>query len=654
MTVREATVGASDIARLAGVGRAAVSNWRRRFTDFPQPVGGSSASPLFRLSEVGDWLTRHGKPFRLTVLDHVWQALRGAAGDLELGDRIGYLGGFLAYQQRSPASWKALVDQPDALVLSRLTEDLAAVVPEFVHLVTDTPGPDAVTILRLAAEAADRESPHMLLDFLCERYLEVHSRRHRVAPARVVDLMVALTGATGRILDPACGIGTLLLAAQAAGATEMCGQEGNPTAARLAHSRLLLTGGHVQVAVADSLHADAFPGELFDAVLCNPPFGDRSWGYGELTGDNRWAYGLPPRGESELAWAQHCLAHVRPGGHVAILMPAAAAQRGSGRRIRANLLRAGALRAVFSLPGWGTMASGGPHLWLLQRPDGANHAHVFLWDGAADREMIESGWRSFLAEPETPRPGPCVSVRILDLLDEYVDLTPARHLGGRASTSATVFQPARTRLGSAARTLADTLPDLRPLPAHEPPPTTTVGELARAGVVSIRQAPMALSTVGGDRPVLTARDVRLGRAASGAGSVVPGAVELRPGDVVALPPGRHAAVQVVADCGTLLGPQLLLFRADPQRLDAQFLAGCLRAVTATGRASSSSARTDVHRMPLPRLPIEIQREYGRAFRMLSDFQQSAREVAELAESLVALGFSGLADGRLRPGGETNE
>jgi hypothetical protein len=41
----DATVSAADIARLAGVGRAAVSNWRRRYPDFPPPVGGPASSP---------------------------------------------------------------------------------------------------------------------------------------------------------------------------------------------------------------------------------------------------------------------------------------------------------------------------------------------------------------------------------------------------------------------------------------------------------------------------------------------------------------------------------------------------------------------------------------------------------------------------------
>lgn len=51
-----ALVGASDIARIAGINRATVSNWRRRDVGFPQPVAGNDARPLFDLDQVIDWL----------------------------------------------------------------------------------------------------------------------------------------------------------------------------------------------------------------------------------------------------------------------------------------------------------------------------------------------------------------------------------------------------------------------------------------------------------------------------------------------------------------------------------------------------------------------------------------------------------------------
>ena len=49
----------SQIARIAGVGRAAVANWRRRHADFPAPVGGTAASSLFTRAAAEQWLHDH-------------------------------------------------------------------------------------------------------------------------------------------------------------------------------------------------------------------------------------------------------------------------------------------------------------------------------------------------------------------------------------------------------------------------------------------------------------------------------------------------------------------------------------------------------------------------------------------------------------------
>ncbi|GAA3302824.1 hypothetical protein GCM10020295_49710 [Streptomyces cinereospinus] len=70
-------VTAAGIARLAGVGRAAVSNWRRRHADFPRPVGGTGTSPSFALAEVESWLRRQGKLAEVSLRERVWQQLAG-------------------------------------------------------------------------------------------------------------------------------------------------------------------------------------------------------------------------------------------------------------------------------------------------------------------------------------------------------------------------------------------------------------------------------------------------------------------------------------------------------------------------------------------------------------------------------------------------
>ncbi|HVV24764.1 MAG TPA: SAM-dependent methyltransferase, partial [Pseudonocardiaceae bacterium] len=105
---QDATVNAGDIARLVDVGRAAVSNWRRRYGDFPQPVGGTASSPLFSLHEVEEWLRRNGKTYEVSLADRTWQRLRTAGDDLRLGALVAAAGALLLTvdRKRRPAGGK--------------------------------------------------------------------------------------------------------------------------------------------------------------------------------------------------------------------------------------------------------------------------------------------------------------------------------------------------------------------------------------------------------------------------------------------------------------------------------------------------------------------------------------------------------------------
>ncbi|MGV9595116.1 N-6 DNA methylase [Streptosporangium sandarakinum] len=736
-----ATVAAADIARLAGVGRAAVSNWRRRFDDFPAPVGGTSSSPLFSLTEVEGWLRRQGKLAEVPLDERVWQELRAGVEDLRLAEAVGQVGAFLLFLDRSPKTWAKLAKQDDETLSASLAAELA--MDDLPEPTGAPPTAAAVPLLRSVAELAAERGAAATFDFLYERYLDAHSRRVATLTPDVADLMTSLSAAgQGTVLDPLCGLGTLLLSAASSGATALSGQERDEHAARIAAVRLLLHGHPATVRVGDALRDDRFASLQADAVVCGPPFAERAWGYEELAGDVRWQYGLPPRGEPELPWVQHALFHLRPGGHAVILMPSAAADRRSGRRIRAQLLRAGALRAVVALPaGTAPNALGSPHLWILRRPEPGDPipSHVLMID-AADlpwprvRETVLDGWRSFTAVPggaadgrrgtglrgaadgrgeadlrgtadgrgeaglraaaETQvgadTPG---AVPLIELLDEDVDLTPARHVTGRSAAGAgQEFTASLDALSASAAALQRAVEELRTLTASaDELPRTTVAEQVRAGTIvvfqalrgepgagatSVHQTPRGEPGAGavivqqaspgepgaGATPMLTVDDVIAGRPPTGraapapvtsvpgsSATSAPGPAVLEPGDVVVPAGSRAFAARVVTEGGALLGPGLHLLRPDPERIDPDCLAGFLRIAGSqtSRRGQTGSSRSDIRRVELPRLPLEGQRRLGDAFRRLAAVEAAASGLAEQGSALVRLGLQGLGDGTLR-------
>jgi SAM-dependent methyltransferase len=601
------TVSTGDIARLGHVGRAAVSNWRRRHDDFPAPVSGSVASPRFALTDVEAWLRRNGKRYRLSAADRAWQRLRSGepgGADLGLPARLAAAGVYL---------------------LARHDPELVALLPADPEL----HDPELATLL---GELADTLGPTAAFEDLCAR----HRRRPgEPTEALATDMASIALPAGGSVLDPACGTGVLLLAA---GAANVAGQDADPGTALIAATRLLLAGarrGAPVVVGGDALRADAFAGREFDAVLSAPPVADRVWARDELAADARFTHGLPPRTEPELAWVQHGLAHVRPGGRVVLRLPAAVASRRSGRRVRANLLRAGVLHAVVAVEDDADPRPGGAppgDVWVLRRPgpdDPPPSAVLLARTGAAELADL---WDAF-AVGAASSAGRARAVPILDLLDDDVDLAPDRHLPRRTPIDAVrVFVELRRRAPAA-------VPGLRTTDGPGARSDASVAELGRTGVLAVRHAPRALPAGGwGDVPVLTAADLAGGTTPTGRTETGPELVRTRPGDVVVGPGGSAR----VTDHATVIGPGLTVYRTDSEQLDPEFLAGVLRSAPAGG---SSRHRRSV-RVPL--LPIAEQRAHGKAFRALLDAADAAREAAERAEALLRLGSEGLTEGWLEP------
>ncbi|ACU34920.1 N-6 DNA methylase [Actinosynnema mirum] len=668
----EAAVTAAEIARLSGVGRAAVSNWRRRHEDFPQPAGGTDTSPVFKLSEVQAWLQGQGKLNALSGRELVWQHLEAASGTDLISDALAAAGTYLA----NGSSGKMFDENTRNALDALASED--------------------------GAEAAFEQ--------LHDRFVEANWRGVAVTPRELARLMVDLTEPHGTVFDPACGTGALLRAAvRSEPGIRPVGQELDPSLAQVAIARLAFAAGEASVRSGDSLRNDAFPELVADVVVSNPPFNIRNWGAEELAYDRRWVYGVPPKGESELAWVQHCLAHLRPGGHAVVLMPPAVASRRSGRPIRAELLRSGTLRAVVALPpGAAAPLHVGLQIWVLRRPEpgGADRRTVLFIDTAGEQHThppeahrgstgrtsprVQAGrqvvgwdtlsatvlghWRAFSPNPEcfTDAPGTTRAIPAIDLLDDLVDVSPARHVRISASTADPIAvakhaNELRDRLTESATTLAAS-----PIPAGWRPVgeesrswrTATVADLSRGGALTLHRTVPAvrgskeinLPEEPASRRVLTGRDVATDARASAGADEQRSAifVLIEPGDVLlsGVAAGRGAAARVAdgEDAGCLLGLHVHLFRPAPDRLDPWFLAGFLSA--ADNVSSASTGTTAVHidprRLRVPLLPLIEQRRYGGAFRQMHELRTTARQVAKLATETAGTLAAGLTSGALAP------
>ncbi|MER5884678.1 N-6 DNA methylase [Streptomyces sp. NPDC001941] len=675
-----AEVTAAGIARLAGVGRAAVSNWRRRHSDFPKPVGGTETSPSFALADVEHWLRAQGKLAEVPLRERVWQQLAGHPGGAVTA--LVHTGCALLLIHDRPAGWPLLAAVSDAHLAERLPPALEEVLTHRfgVERAVRTPAAadlaGSVPLLRGAADLAAGTGARAAFEFLLGRHLDANPRQYTLTPPGPAELMAALAGAGARtVLDPAGGTGALLCAVTRPAA--LYTQDADPDLAALAALRLALhTGAEVHARAGDSLRADAFPQLTADAVVCHPPFNERGWGHEELAYDPRWEYGFPARTESELAWVQHALARLRPGGTAVLLMPPAAASRRSGRRIRADLLRRGALRAVVALPAGAAPPYGIPlHLWVLRKPApgsqpspellvvdaasehaGAEHTAASgrdRLDFAAVHAAVLAAWTPFDQHGTTAeRPGESRAVPVIDLLDDDVDLAPARHLPPPAATGAAQLAAVRDELTATLRRTAELTPPAAGTPgAPARRPATTVGELARAGALTLHTGGVGTAPAHAPAPVLTEQDVLAGRAPTGTLPEGPeeDPVLVRPGDVVVpvLGAGTVARVADRAAAGAALGRNLQLLRPDPDALDPWFLAGFLRATANQRRASSyasTATRLDVRRLRLPRLPLADQRHYGERFRALAEFEDALRHASRLGERLVQGLYDGLADG----------
>lgn len=457
--VADVLVSRPDIARLAGVKRPAVTNWERRYPEYPAPVGGDPE--LFRSGEVLAWLSTRTVPANAL--------LPGEPAGTTYGDRFraglpgGTAGGLLRLVERLAGP------EADRLRGAMPLDDYLWLLLDYVHTHVKDPDGGMAEELRRYATLGDRHYfpvmpfPPGLPTELCGRLRrtpvgsEQEARaafdhvlvRWRAEQAReggafltppsvsrvMAGALAAVRPGAVRVHDPYARVGEMLVAYLDAVAPHGGGAQcrltgwvpeaqGAGPGGRLAanwnlnvhhRQRAYLTAGPVSPA----LDPDGPPGlpegfpDTFDVILTNPPFGALP---GDITPPPYWTYG--PARRTEFDWLQYAVSRLARDGRAAVLMPAGAAfNAGAAERVRRGLVEAGVLECVIALPaGLFTLTAVRTHIWFLRAPSsgGASHPEVLFVAGEHLGHQIARTERA-LSDDDIAR-----------LVEEYVSWCEAR------------------------------------------------------------------------------------------------------------------------------------------------------------------------------------------------------------------------------------
>ncbi|MFG1847004.1 type I restriction-modification system subunit M [Micromonospora carbonacea] len=215
------------------------------------------------------------------------------------------------------------------------------------------------------------------------------------------DDVLSVPGTSRTVLDPACGTGGMLSAAEEhiirlnpSATVTVFGQELNPESWAICRSDMMIKGQDPEnIKFGNSFSDDRHRGQRFDYLLANPPFGvewkkvkdEVEHEYATLGKSGRFGAGLPRINDGSLLFLQHMISKMkkptadgRGGSRLAIVFNGSplftgAAESGESR-IRRWILESDLLEGIVALPDQLFYNTGiSTYFWILTNRKAAGH-----------------------------------------------------------------------------------------------------------------------------------------------------------------------------------------------------------------------------------------------------------------------------------------
>jgi hypothetical protein len=673
MAEDEALVSQSDIADRAGLTTAAVSNWRRRFPDFPSPVQETGAVALFRQADVQRWMSRHGKRFDTPSVEQLVRSVlnrtRGTIRPEEAAEAGMILLGYLALAPRlngdEPSALRSAIDARPPMLeeylwrLARKAEGLG---------LAETFTPDAQPSLwadsgSFLSEVADLAQAYGVAEVF-EALLAAAARGSRgtgesTTPSSIAELITSLVvPITGTVVDLACGQGTLLLAA-----------------GRRATAPPTLIGQDVNAVVqGDSLTGDSLPNVQGDLVVADPGFG-MYWNPGRAWARERFRFGVPPRSRADLAWVQVGISKLRPNGLAMIILPFGSLSRGGTEgEIRRRLIEAKCVHAVITLPsGLYPTTSTQVALWIMRRPGQRDDEGVLLLDASrlgtrvqgrteltdADIAAIESCFRTWRQRGEMPSHGAlrATTVPVSALLERGGVLNPGHWIKDQADdpeqllTRVNIAAGDLDAAGTAFARAAFSVPRLicEEHQANDGLPIRKIGDLTTL-IRPRRIDPDVIGT--GSTPLIRPKDLGPDLAVTPSEQVdlklVAGRVELtRPGDVLVITDGSRLRAGVNQAGGAAVSAPLVILRPRPDSMDPIVLAALITSIAPHYAAGTAVKHADLSSVQIPCPDLRTTRWLAKALNALGEQRRQALAAVQAIDEIRTDLIQGLGSQALK-------